>query len=371
MKDDVALKSILLLAANPQNTSRLSLQEEEREIKERLRLSGYGKLPINSTGATRPRDILQAMLDFSPQIVHFSGHGSAQNGLVFEDNTGREKLVSSEALADLFRIFSDRVECVVLNACYSKIQAEAIAQHIEYVIGMNQSVGDRAAIAFSVGFYSALGAGRSIEFAYKLGCNAMQLEGIPEHLTPCLLGKAFRADKSESLMHDLIELLNPVTLDESVENTESVPATIMDASASQEFHSVTSVPFRLLLGILSSYGLMGYGLAAFSAPSWVWGWVIGGALIVAVTWGVALLLALIIAGAVVVYWSGSVAGAESMAIAWLLAVVWAVVWAACIFMAAIDLEKFGRLFTVSILPGTCLLGLGLGWLANLLFKLLY
>ena len=57
MSDDATLKSILLLASNPKGIASLRLQEEEREIKERLRLAGYGKVPINSTGATRTRDI--------------------------------------------------------------------------------------------------------------------------------------------------------------------------------------------------------------------------------------------------------------------------------------------------------------------------
>jgi len=35
----------------------------------------------------------------------------------------------------------------------------------------------------------ALGAGESIEFAYKLDCQAIQLAGIPEHLTPKLKKK--------------------------------------------------------------------------------------------------------------------------------------------------------------------------------------
>jgi pterin-4a-carbinolamine dehydratase len=181
-------KSILFLAANPKNTTNLRLHEEEREIKERLRLAGYGKVPIHSSGATRPIDIQQAMMDSKPQIVHFSGHGIGEEGLVFEDADGKEKLISSEALANLAKIFSERgLECVLLNACYSKFQAEAIIQHIPYVIGMSKAVGDRAAIVFSTGFYTALGAGETIRFSYNLGCNAMQLAGIPEDLTPILL----------------------------------------------------------------------------------------------------------------------------------------------------------------------------------------
>ncbi|MCV3215458.1 hypothetical protein OGM63_18390 [Plectonema radiosum NIES-515] len=37
-----------------------------------------------------------------------------------------------------------------------KYKKNAIAQHIDYVIGMNQAIGDRAALEFSVGFYDAL-----------------------------------------------------------------------------------------------------------------------------------------------------------------------------------------------------------------------
>jgi len=92
-------------------------------------------------------------------------------------------------LAALFEQFADQVGCVVLNACYSEAQANAIARHIEYVIGMNQEIGDKAAIAFSIGFYQALGAGRTVEEAYKLGCIQIRLQNIPEHLAPVLIKK--------------------------------------------------------------------------------------------------------------------------------------------------------------------------------------
>ncbi|MGB5714760.1 MAG: hypothetical protein WBM44_28065, partial [Waterburya sp.] len=43
------------------------------------------------------------------------------------------------------------------------------------VIGMNQAIRDDAAIAFSIGFYRALGYGKSVEDAFKFGKNAIQL----------------------------------------------------------------------------------------------------------------------------------------------------------------------------------------------------
>jgi hypothetical protein len=55
---------------------------------------------------------------------------------------------------------------------------------------MNQAIGDKAAIAFTVGFYQALGAGRSVEDAYRFGCVQIKLQGISEDLIPVFLRKA-------------------------------------------------------------------------------------------------------------------------------------------------------------------------------------
>jgi cold shock CspA family protein/predicted transcriptional regulator len=178
--------SILFLAADPTDASRLRLGEEMREIQEKLQLAKLrDQFELNSRMSVRPADVSQALLDLSPQVVHFSGHGT-RDALIFEDSQGNAQLVSSSALAALFKQFSNQVRCVILNACYSESQAQAIANHIEYVVGTNQAIGDKAAIAFSVGFYQALGAGRTFEDAYKLGCVQIRLQGIPEHLTPAL-----------------------------------------------------------------------------------------------------------------------------------------------------------------------------------------
>jgi Pre-toxin TG/CHAT domain len=187
---DSVAKTILILAANPKDTSHLRLGEEVREIDAGLQRAKKRELfDLEQRWAVRVQDVYQSLLDFKPQIVHFSGHGTGDDGLVLEDETGKTQLVHTVALAGLFKLFASNIECVVLNACYSEVQAIAIAQHIPYVIGMNKAIGDKAAIKFATGFYCALGAGESVEFAYKLGCNVIQLDGIPEHLTPVLKKK--------------------------------------------------------------------------------------------------------------------------------------------------------------------------------------
>lgn len=185
-----SVRSILLLAADPSDLARLRLATEFREIQEKLHLSVYrDRFALHQRMALRPADLSQAMLDLQPEIVHFSGHGSGADGLYLEDGWGQGKLVTGEALAALFRAFADRTKAVILNACFTEPQAEAIAEHIDFVIGTRQEISDDTATAFSVGFYQALGTGRSIEDAFTLGCAQIQLQGLGEHLVPVLLTK--------------------------------------------------------------------------------------------------------------------------------------------------------------------------------------
>jgi AAA-like domain/CHAT domain len=181
---------ILFLTAEPTDTSRLRLQQELREIQQRLQLANQReRFQLEYGLSARLGDVSQKILDFQPDIVHFSGHGASTGELCFENTFGQVQPVKPQALAALFELVANQVQCVLLNACHSVIQAEAIVQHIPFVIGMNTAIGDRAAIAFSVGFYKALGANHSPEKAFKFGCVEIQLEGISEELTPVIRRK--------------------------------------------------------------------------------------------------------------------------------------------------------------------------------------
>lgn len=200
------IKKILVLSANPKDTSRLRIDQEVREIENGLQRSQHhDKFMLKCSWATRCQDIRRAMLDFDPNIVHFSGHGEGDAGIVLEDETGQTQLVREEALAGLFELFAEHVECVVLNACYSHAQAQAIARHIQYVIGMNKSIGDKTAIEFSTAFYDALGAGKSIEFAYRLGCNAIQFIHVPDQSVPVLITKTNNLQEDDREMGENTE----------------------------------------------------------------------------------------------------------------------------------------------------------------------
>jgi hypothetical protein len=169
--------TILFLAANPKGTDRLRLDDEVRTIDERLRLAQHrDKFNLEQQWAVRTRDILDAMLRFKPDIVHFSGHGSADGALIFEDATGNTKPVSAAALAMLFHAL-EGVRCVVLNACWSNTHANQIAREVDCVVGMSRSASDDAAIGFAAGFYRSLGEGKSVGKAFELGKAQIMLDG--------------------------------------------------------------------------------------------------------------------------------------------------------------------------------------------------
>jgi hypothetical protein len=113
-------------------------------------------------------------------------------------------------LAGLFKLFADTVECVVLNVCFSHVQAKAIAEYIPYVVGMGKSIGDRAAIEFAIAFYKALGEGRDYQFAFDFACIAIDLAGIPGSDIPKLFKRQKPSPEPSSSKPDPENKINQI-----------------------------------------------------------------------------------------------------------------------------------------------------------------
>jgi hypothetical protein len=116
-----------------------------------------------------------------------SGHGSALGRIYLEDPSGNGQEVSAEALGNLFKLFKKYIRCVILNACYSEVQAKEITKHGIPVIGMTSAVPDKTGVVFSEAFYDALGAGENLEFAFDLGCSAIEMDQLKKEDMPVLL----------------------------------------------------------------------------------------------------------------------------------------------------------------------------------------
>lgn len=201
-----SLHTILFLAANPSGIDRWALDREARAIQMELERSGYRDcFKFETRWAAEALDLLRELRRLRPTVVHFSGrfgpvalggNGPAttphpivtgtlgpdptepRHGVFFQGADGRSQLVPTQALEDVFDAAGASVKVVVLNACYSETQAEALVTHVDCVIGMGGPLRDEAARNFAIGFYGALGECESVATAYKQGRAAISLEGL-------------------------------------------------------------------------------------------------------------------------------------------------------------------------------------------------
>lgn len=173
--------TLLYLAANPLDGCRLRFDQEHREITE----ATGDALDVKSMLAVRAQDLHEVLFKTNPTIVHLTAHGDEGGSLLLEDVSGDSVPITAEALAELFRLF-EHVRCVVLSYCDSCRQAQSIAQHVDAVVGMSESISDGAARSFAIGFYRAIAKGRDIASAFDFGRNQIQLDQPGEEHIPQL-----------------------------------------------------------------------------------------------------------------------------------------------------------------------------------------
>ena len=205
--------TILFLAANPLGTDRVALDREARAIQVELERSGFrDRFELVTRWAAEPLDLLRELRRLKPTVVHFSGHGTAgiaghapgpephrdidiepghnggepRPGLFFQGPDGRPQLVSTQALEATFGAAGASVKLIVLSACYSELNAQALLRHVGCVVGMSGAIADDAARSFAIGFYGGLGERESIAAAYAQGCAAISLQGLADHDRPKL-----------------------------------------------------------------------------------------------------------------------------------------------------------------------------------------
>lgn len=171
---------ILFLSSNPWTTSRILVDEEAREIFEKIHEGPYrDSFELHKHTAIKPIDLQKLLLMFQPHIVHFSGHGSKAHKLILGGTHGRGKTVDQQGLANVFSLYNNHVRLVLLNACFTKAQARSISEVVNYAIGTGKGIGDKVGVTFAGAFYRALGFGRSIRDAFESAKAELALTKIP------------------------------------------------------------------------------------------------------------------------------------------------------------------------------------------------
>ena len=159
---------ILFLSASPWGNSRILVDEEAREISERIHEGPYrDRFELYNHTSVRPGDLQRFLLMYQPHIVHFSGHGTKGHKIIFAGPHGRGKTVDQRGLADVFALYKTHVRLVLLNACFTKTQARHLSKAVNYSIGTGKGIGDKVCVAFAGAFYRALGFGKSVTDAFE------------------------------------------------------------------------------------------------------------------------------------------------------------------------------------------------------------
>ena len=163
---------VLCLFANPAETGRLRLDQEERILRQ---IHEQGGIHLISRHFVQPDDIIPALFREKPDILHFAGHGGRNGLLLLQKTDGSGAPVKAADVASAIRSTARILECVILNSCFTADNAELFRGAAHAVAGSTSRLSDQCALSFAHGFYTALGAGSTVRNAFDAGVATMNL----------------------------------------------------------------------------------------------------------------------------------------------------------------------------------------------------
>lgn len=181
---DTEQKKILFLSSAPDDQEFLRSTAEVYNLKLAINLlrkeNDFLLLPEFGFVASRIPMILR---EVKPYVLHISAHANPEEGLLFQNAQNKRHAVPGQILAEILAEIKNgtgyRPYCVLLNACHSAAHAQALQDSVDYAIGMDGPIPDRAALAFSEGFYNVFFSEKNVRNAFDAGKNQIALMKIP------------------------------------------------------------------------------------------------------------------------------------------------------------------------------------------------
>jgi len=157
--------------------SRLAVEKEQEEVLETiLPYRQEGLIDIKMPNDGRFESLKQLIESYRPDVVFLSGHSGFRDGkgfFLFEDKFGFSVYIDEEELKGAF--VGSSVECVVLSSCQSA-QLDSIDSGlvmslafygISNVVGMSQSIYDKAGRSFAKEFMKQISTKKPIAYAVQ------------------------------------------------------------------------------------------------------------------------------------------------------------------------------------------------------------
>lgn len=181
---------VAFLLASPSGAGAINVAMDYREADAAVRSSANrDKLELRPFPAAHVGTLLDALNEYQPDVVQFSGHGGGEailfdgaeirsvGGVALDFSVAQKMLAATEK----------RPKLLVLTACKTVAGADIFLDTVPIVIAMSDDVSDWAAAFFSRRFYAALVSGQSIQNSFDQAKAYLAAEGLPDADLPTLI----------------------------------------------------------------------------------------------------------------------------------------------------------------------------------------
>lgn len=181
---------LALLVSNPEQNASLQTMIEARDIQKAIQSASKGtRFNVKVVLAPTFDDLIDALNQFDPQIVHFSGHGGGSALLLDNESAGQDggEVLDFDIVARLLASTSAKVRLMVLAACDTVAGAECLLAPSRSIVAMSDSIDDEAACAFSARFYKSLADGATLRNSLEQAKLLLEQKGYEDADLPTLL----------------------------------------------------------------------------------------------------------------------------------------------------------------------------------------
>lgn len=156
---------MVFFGSNPNDTTRLNLDIESREVSNIIR-RGEKRIKLIKEFAITYELFREIILIEKPNLIHLSGHSTGEE-FIFHNAENYAVKVPFSKIASFLDLIRDSIEIIFLNAKISKNSINHFLRVVDYFAGTTELLSDKEAINYSSGFYTAIAYGKTYNEAIK------------------------------------------------------------------------------------------------------------------------------------------------------------------------------------------------------------
>ncbi|MBI2927720.1 MAG: CHAT domain-containing protein [Verrucomicrobia bacterium] len=185
-----AVPKTLILYSCPGDQDRIRLDKEHRALDELLRKHDLPGHTLRRLHATTVSDFTSALRDETYEIVHFSGHGSPEGICLEDDLHGQSVFIDADRVSRIIQAALPDLRLALFASCYSASAIPVLINAAPFLITMQGTADDEAAIQFISNFYDDLFRHGAFERAFNTAMCSVEFRGKADRIKPILSRRA-------------------------------------------------------------------------------------------------------------------------------------------------------------------------------------